>query len=168
MIAGLCWSPILYLPGVCPGSPGVLQVHVKSPQIFVALTLRLPDAEERSLEQYIERAELEDSRYGWSMLEHVGAESETRLTVGWPSSSRIVITVSGFTQTYMNHAFTLCCDIVHVILLIMFHSLKPLGWLAFSWCFAHLRWCFFVLFHFRAAFTMGEKVGVTFPSSWGA
>ena len=27
---------------------------------------------------------------------------------------------------------------------------------------------FFVLFHFRAAFTMGEKVGVTFPSSWGA
>ena len=27
---------------------------------------------------------------------------------------------------------------------------------------------FFVLFHVRAAFTMGEKVGVTFPSSWGA
>ena len=27
---------------------------------------------------------------------------------------------------------------------------------------------FLVLFHLRAAFTMGEKVGVTFPSSWGA
>ena len=26
---------------------------------------------------------------------------------------------------------------------------------------------FFVLFHFRAAFTMGEEVGVTFPGSWG-
>ena len=28
--------------------------------------------------------------------------------------------------------------------------------------------CFFSIFHFRAAFTMGEEVGVTFPSSWGA
>ena len=33
-----------------------------------------------------------------------------------------------------------------------------------------LHWCtcFFVLFHFRVAFTMGEEVGVTFPGSWGA
>ena len=28
----------------------------------------------------------------------------------------------------------------HIVLLIIFHSLKPLGWLAFWLCFAHLGW----------------------------
>ena len=28
----------------------------------------------------------------------------------------------------------------NIDLLVLFHSLKPLGWLAFSWCFAHLGW----------------------------
>jgi len=58
----------------------------------------------------------------------------------------------------MNHVFTWRFDYEMHHFAYYFHILKPLGRLAFSWCFAHLR----------AAFTMGEEVGVTFPSSWGA
>ena len=55
----------------------------------------------------------------------------------------------------------------HIILLIIFHrwnhwgDLRPHGVL-------HIWDDSFFYFYFRAAFTMGEKIGVTFPSSWGA
>ena len=38
----------------------------------------------------------------------------------------------------MIHAFTWHFDIEIYRCVTVFHSLKPLGWLAFSWCFAHL------------------------------
>jgi uncharacterized protein YybS (DUF2232 family) len=50
----------------------------------------------------------------------------------------------------MNHAFTWCFDYTIVLLKIMGLSF----------------FCFYL--HVRAAFTMGEEVGVTFPGSWGA
>ena len=69
----------------------------------------------------------------------------------------------------MHHAFTWCFDIETCHFVNNFHSLKPLGDLRFHGVLRIWDASFFlVLFHFRAAFTRGEKVGVTFPSSWGA
>lgn len=69
-----------------------------------------------------------------------------------------------FCPTYMNHAFRLCFDMKYFILLIILHSLKPLGWLVIS-CFLGTFGEFFVWCIFSDAFTIGEKVG---GQRWGA
>ena len=68
----------------------------------------------------------------------------------------------------MNHAFTWCFDIETCHFVHNFPYFETIGVTCSSHGDLHI-WddIFFVLFHFRAAFTMGEKVGVTFPSSWG-
>ena len=48
----------------------------------------------------------------------------------------------------------------YIVLLFIFHSLKLLGWLVFSWCFAHLGWSVFNTFSFSCCVYNGRR-------SWG-
>ena len=56
--------------------------------------------------------------------------------------------------------FTWCLAIKIYRFLIIFHSLRPLGWLAFWLCFAHLGWYFFCTFSFLCCVYNGRR-------SWG-
>ena len=66
------------------------------------------------------------------------------------------------------HGVLILKHLKHVILLIIVHRLNPLGWLAFSWCFAHLGWYFVVLFFiFVLRLQWAKKLGWLFLAVGG-